>query len=218
MSSNSARSALHAAAEASGLTVLVPAEEMGQYQLHMSRISVDLRPETQTECELVQRIANAEWRLQQVARLELAVFAAGRLEFADLYPEQQPEIRVLLIERRTFQVYARELKQLNLQEARLRRYLLADKREYLALHNSRLQAQSEPACQPEPLQPQPEQPRVATAVQGAMPEVGFVFSNRASATISPAELPKAAAVASGTSRANTPSRAGYSNLGVTPRL
>ena len=51
----------------------------------------------------------------------MGIYALGRLEFADVFPDQDEAVRIHLIEAKIFLAYKKDLSNLNLQEARLRR-------------------------------------------------------------------------------------------------
>ncbi len=122
-----------------GHTVLFTASEAPLYQLHVTRFFTDYQPVTQTECELVGRLALTEWRLNRLARIEVGLFAAGHLQFDHLFADQDLNVRDLLVDHHTSQVYGRQLKELSLQESRLRRYFYKDEERYLALQKARLE-------------------------------------------------------------------------------
>ncbi len=78
---------------------------------------------TQRECDLVQSIADTAWRLKRIPALEMAIYAQGRLEFAESFDNHEPAARPSMIELKTFLTYEKQLRNLQLQEARLaRRY------------------------------------------------------------------------------------------------
>ena len=53
--------------------------------------------------------------------LEFGIYAVVRLEFAELFPQQESEVRKQLIEAKIFLAYQRQLNNLSIQESRLRR-------------------------------------------------------------------------------------------------
>jgi hypothetical protein len=69
----------------------------------------------------VQALADTEWRLQRIPRLEMGIYALGRLEFANEFAGEEEAVRQHLILARTALAYERQLKNLSLQEGRLRR-------------------------------------------------------------------------------------------------
>jgi hypothetical protein len=62
-----------------GRTVLLPTEDAVAYQQHVSD-EKELRPAGQRECDLVQSIADASWRLQRIPALESAIYAQGGIQ------------------------------------------------------------------------------------------------------------------------------------------
>jgi len=106
-----------------GRTVLLPADDAAAYEQHVLAYTKELRPITQRECDLVQSIADTAWRLKRIPALEMAIYAQGRIEFAPSFDDHDPSLRPSMIELRTFLTYEKQLRNLQLQEARLaRRY------------------------------------------------------------------------------------------------
>jgi hypothetical protein len=71
---------IRAKAGLTGRTVLLPSDDAAAYQHHVSGYEKDLRPVGQRECDLVQSIADASWRLQRIPVLESAIYAQGRIQ------------------------------------------------------------------------------------------------------------------------------------------
>ncbi len=128
---------------ATATPILLTAEEATLYQLHVNGFFTDYQPVTQTECELVGRLAITEWRLNRLTRIEMGLYAAGHLQFAGFFADQDPNARDLLIDNHILQTYSRQLKDLSLQESRLRRYFAKDEERYLALQKTRLEQAEE---------------------------------------------------------------------------
>lgn len=120
-----------------GRTVLLPADEMVAYERHLQRFAAEFEPSGHRETELVQSIADAQWRLNRIPVLEAGIYAIGSRELADLYPEETPAVRALLIQSKTYLKYSRELKNLHMQEARLRRQYDQDRAELRKLQSDR---------------------------------------------------------------------------------
>jgi hypothetical protein len=99
------------------------------------------------ELALVQSLADTEWRLQRIPSLEMGIYALGRLEFADVFPDQDEAVRIHLIEAKIFLAYKKDLSNLNLQEARLRRQREKDEARLKEVQALRRQ-QEEAAAQP----------------------------------------------------------------------
>ncbi|HTU48070.1 MAG TPA: hypothetical protein VMF91_23625 [Bryobacteraceae bacterium] len=117
-----AKSSLNALKNAlTGRTVLLPSEDAAAYERHVRDYEKELRPVGQRECDLVQSIADSSWRLQRIPALEFAIYAQGRIQFANQFDEHEPGLRPALIELHTALAFEKQLRNLHLQEARLHR-------------------------------------------------------------------------------------------------
>src|SRR4051812_3792190 len=74
-----------------GRTVLLPSEDAVQYQAHVARFQKGLQPVGERETELVQSLADTQWRLNRIPGLEFGLFAIGRKRYADLFEEETDE-------------------------------------------------------------------------------------------------------------------------------
>src|ERR1700761_378654 len=118
-----------------GRTVLLPGEDAEAYETHIASFFATHKPVADEEHKLVQSLADTEWRLLRIPALEYGIYALGRLEFAEEFPQEDPErtdrsvgvvraweaIRKHLIEAKIFLAYQRQLNNLSIQESRLRR-------------------------------------------------------------------------------------------------
>lgn len=117
-----------------GRTVLLPGDDATLYEAHVAHFIERYQPANDKERNLVQSLAdrmrprlsasrrfNVEWRLLRIPSLEMGIYAVGRLEFAELFPHEDPEVRKHLIEAKVFLAYQRQLNNLSIQENRLRR-------------------------------------------------------------------------------------------------
>jgi hypothetical protein len=104
-----------------GRTVLLPGDDAARYEAHVADFFNEFAPVGDAEQKLVQSVADSEWRLLRIPALEMAVYALGRLELADLFPNEDPEVRQQLIQAKVFLVYQRQFNNLSIQETRLRR-------------------------------------------------------------------------------------------------
>jgi hypothetical protein len=120
-----------------GRTVLLSTDDTEAYARHLVAFEDEYRPTGLLECELVQSIADTFWRLARIPALEMALFAKGRIEFADLFEEHAPEARPHLIDAHTFLTYEKQLRNLQLQEARLARRREKETAELRTLQNER---------------------------------------------------------------------------------
>ncbi|MGC2657074.1 MAG: hypothetical protein WA324_03780, partial [Bryobacteraceae bacterium] len=130
-SHNAVRTAL------TGQTVLLPTDDVEVYQKHVARFEAEFKPATDREKELTQTIADTQWRLNRIFSLEQGIYAAGHLEFASLYENEDPSVRSALIEVKTFTTYQRQLNNLSPQNERLRRHYAKDTAELKQLIQTR---------------------------------------------------------------------------------
>src|SRR5690349_11016091 len=104
-----------------GRTVLLPSDDTAEYERHLAAYAEEFAPIGLLETNLVQSIADTDWRLRRIPALESALFAKGRIEFAELFNEQDLAARPHLIDAHTFITYEKQIRNLQLQEARLAR-------------------------------------------------------------------------------------------------
>ncbi len=148
-----------------GRIVLLPADDAAAYQNHLDRIYASHAPATDDEKQLVQLIADTEWRLLRIAPLEAGIYALGHRELADMFQdEKNPVTRQAMITAEVFRTHRKELNNLALQERRLRNQRQADINELKALQQKRLEEAEREAKKP------------AAAKPAAPPPNGFVFS------------------------------------------
>jgi hypothetical protein len=86
-----------------GRTVLLPSEDAALYEAHLQQFRQLYQPIGDQELALVQSLADTHWRIARIPSLEMGIFALGRLEFADLFPDYDEGSRKILIEAKTTQ-------------------------------------------------------------------------------------------------------------------
>jgi len=123
-----------------GRTVLLPTDDAAAYEQHIQRFFDTHKPGSDAERTLVQSLADTEWRLLRIPSLEAGIYALGRLEFAELFPEQEPAVRQQLIQAKVFLAYQRQLNNLSIQEGRLRKQREKDELRLKELKASRIKA------------------------------------------------------------------------------
>src|SRR3974390_33274 len=123
-----------------GRTVLLPSEDAALYEAHLSQFRQQYQPVGDQELALVQSLADTWGRIARIPSLEMGIYALGRLEFADLFPEYDEDSRKVLIEAKVFLAYQRQLVNLGIQEGRLRRQAEKDLATLQALQQPRIQA------------------------------------------------------------------------------
>ena len=142
-----AKSSLNAIKTAlTGVTVLLPSDDVQAYEAHVQQHIADYSPLTPPEKNLVQRIADADWRINRIASLEAGIYAIGLRKLADLHPdEQDASVRQSLIKSEVFLAYRRDLNNLALQERRLRNHQTADLAKLQTLQKERQETSDEKA-------------------------------------------------------------------------
>jgi hypothetical protein len=124
-----------------GRTVLLPSDDAEAYQRHLIAYENEFQPVGLRERELVQSLADIQWRLQRIPGLEMAIYARGREEFAAQFEELDPEVRSARIDLETFIHYQKPLRNLQIQEGRLQRQRAKDMAELRELQEERRQAE-----------------------------------------------------------------------------
>ncbi|MBV8807158.1 MAG: hypothetical protein JO033_00670 [Acidobacteriaceae bacterium] len=120
--SGKAKSSLNAVKTGlTGRTVLLPGDDAEAYQKHVASFFDRWKPAADDERNLVQSLADTEWRLLRVPALEMGIYAIGRLEFASEFANEDEAVRKHLIEAKVFLAYRKDLNNLSIQESRLRR-------------------------------------------------------------------------------------------------
>jgi hypothetical protein len=106
-----------------GQTVLLKTDDVAVYHQHLERFQKQFSPATDTEKDLVQDLADTEWRLLRITPLESGILALGRRELAPLFAdESDPAVREALLEAKLFLTYRRDLNNLSIQQSRLRKH------------------------------------------------------------------------------------------------
>lgn len=121
-----------------GHTVLLPTDDAEQYAQLINSIRSEYNPKGDAETRLVQSIADTTWRLQRVPGLEAGIFAVGTAKLADRHSDVKDEAqRRSMIECEVLLTYERQLRNLYLQESRLRRNLEKDRAALKTLQDQR---------------------------------------------------------------------------------
>jgi hypothetical protein len=134
-----------------GVTVLLPADDAAHYERHILRFFTDHQPAGERESELTQSMADAQWRLNRIPGLEMAIFARGRIQFAEQYADYDNQTAAALMDAETLIVYHKQLRNLATQEGRLRRQYEKDRAELDARQAARAEAAKATATNPHPI-------------------------------------------------------------------
>jgi hypothetical protein len=128
-----------------GQTVLLPHEDPALYKSELQDLIDTHHPATDDELRLVQSIHDCGWRIARVQQIEIGILLKGDLELADKYPDRPAQERTYLIQAESYIKYEKQLRNLGIQEARLRRIRDKDHAELLRLQTLR---QREEAARP----------------------------------------------------------------------
>jgi hypothetical protein len=172
-----------------GRTVLLPGDDAALYEHHVNRFFTEFKPVGERETELVQSLTDAQWRMNRIPALEMGIYALARLNFKDMFAQEEPAVREALIQAHTFITHQREINNLSIQELRLRRNYQKDLAELKELQTLRAQREK---------MSKTAGPKIAPSLPES--EIGFEFSSRApqpfESTLEPAfsdaKLPDAA--------------------------
>ncbi len=124
-----------------GRTIVLPTDDVAAYQSLVALINQKFAPANDIEQHLTQTIADTEWRLLRIPTLESGLYALGRHELAaDCAHEPDPQLRATMLEAHIFRTYQKDLRNLALQERRLRNQLKQDTAELRRLQQERLEA------------------------------------------------------------------------------
>jgi hypothetical protein len=126
-----------------GRTVLLATDDAARYEQHCAAFRSEWAPEGQRELVLTQSLADGYWRLERIASYEMAIYARDRVTFATNYADEPETMRKALIELDIERLNERELRNLRLQESRLRRHIQRDSEELRFLQSERKRQQEE---------------------------------------------------------------------------
>ncbi|MGA8026326.1 MAG: hypothetical protein WB992_04220 [Bryobacteraceae bacterium] len=104
-----------------GRTVLLPTDDAAEYAALIAAYQNEFAPIGRAECELVQSVADTDWRLHRIRSLEFALYTQGHLQFEEALNHYPEDIRPAMIQLQTHVTYEKQLRNLNIQEARLYR-------------------------------------------------------------------------------------------------
>src|ERR1700704_3588442 len=104
-----------------GQTIILPAEDLVAYQDFIHTFFADYKPVGTLEKQLVQSLADTQWRLNRVAALEHNLIGLGFDEHSDSIATEHPEAHAALVIIEAMREQARPLAVLGLHTARLSR-------------------------------------------------------------------------------------------------
>jgi hypothetical protein len=119
---------------------LLPSEDPIVYQAFIESIFAQWSPATDQENRLTEVIGTTEWRLRRIPSLEAGIYAVGLLENNNLFlDETDPIKRDRNVQSKLYLLYEKQLKNLSLQERRLRGQHKADTTELKQLQQDRIE-------------------------------------------------------------------------------
>ncbi len=142
----------------------MPTDDVAAYQNLGREFVARYQPVGFEEECLVQCLIDTEWRLLRIPSQELSILALGRHLLAETVPAD-------LLEAEVYLKYERNLKNLHIQENRLRRYRANDLKALQALQTARQETEAL-LKKTQQAKHQPPQPQLAEQPQRP---VGFVF-------------------------------------------
>jgi hypothetical protein len=116
---NSSQNALKTAL--TGRTVLLPADDAERYERHLIAYGKAYGPIGERECEVVQSLADATWRIDRIPGIEEALYVKGCNEFVSEVTDLDPRARLTMLRMHTYLAYERQFRNLQIQEMRLHR-------------------------------------------------------------------------------------------------
>jgi hypothetical protein len=160
-----------------GSTVLLPGDDAALYERHASRFFAEFKPCGERETELVQSLTDAQWRINRIPALEMGIYALARVNFKDMFAQEEHAVREALIQVHAFITHQKEINSLSIQELRLRRNYQKDLAELKELQT--LRAQREKISKT-------ADPKMGHSAPSLLDsEIGFEFSSRAPQTFEP---------------------------------
>ena len=134
-----------------GRTIVLPTDDVAAYQALVTLINQKFNPANDIEQHLTQTIADTEWRLLRIPTLESGLYALGRHELAaDCAHEPDPQLRATMLEAHIFRTFQKDLRNLALQERRLRNQLKQDTAELRRIQQERLEQETAEGTEAKP--------------------------------------------------------------------
>ncbi len=127
-----------------GKTVLLPNEDPAEYQQLLDDYHQIHKPVGTEEQRLVQCIVDCNWRLTRIQRLETSILYKAQVEIAEKHQDRPETERRHFVHAEAYLAYEKQLRNLNIQEARLRRTMEKSAAELKQLQSKRKNAEANP--------------------------------------------------------------------------
>jgi len=157
-----------------GLTVVLPEEDLAAYRKHCAQFHAELNPKGLLETKAVQTMADTYWRLDRIRAMENNLFSLGFHDLSSEIASEDPTIHCALAQAKSLETRGDLLTKLSLYEQRLNRTLEKAKTELKQLQQERAEARDkalESAAEIRNLKEALEEPWDPK-------RAGFEFSNR----------------------------------------
>jgi hypothetical protein len=164
-----------------GRTVLLPTDDIDEYATFLAGYQHDFAPVGQAECELVQSVADTDWRLRRIRALEFALYAHGHAQFEAAFQDHPEEMRYTMVQLQTDMTYEKQFRNYHIHEARLYRRREKDMAELRRLQAERKSNQQEAKEESSDLNAllTPKPAVAQSAASASVVQNGFEFSTAA---------------------------------------
>ena len=118
-------------------TVVLAGESAAEYNRLLASYIETYAPANEEERRLTQSLLDSTWRIARLKRIESAIFLKGEIEFANRFEDRMVFEREDMIHAEVYLKYEKSIRNLNIQEARLRRAMEKDLAELQRLQTTR---------------------------------------------------------------------------------
>src|SRR5208283_1863389 len=126
-----------------GRTIMLAKDQAEVCEQHVLNYALQFDPQGPRESELFQSIADCRWRPGSLPGLESALYARGFLEFADMFNDEDENLRTLLIMGKIMTRYRKDFANLVLQEPRPMRRANQEEETLKAMQRKRIAQEEE---------------------------------------------------------------------------
>jgi hypothetical protein len=131
-----------------GRVVVLPTEDLNQYQTFARELVDSLHPQTPLERQLAQTVADQQWRLNRIRSIEDGMLGCGHHEAAGDFDADSPDTHAALTAARAFRDHSQAFVNLSMYEQRIHRVMekaLSQLQELQAARRAEEQARLEEA-------------------------------------------------------------------------
>jgi hypothetical protein len=106
-----------------GRVVVLPSEDLHQYQTFSRELVDSLHPQTPLERQLAQTVADQQWRLNRIRSIEDGMLGCGHHEAAGDFDADSPDTHAALTAARAFRDHSQAFVNLSIYEQRIHRVM-----------------------------------------------------------------------------------------------